>query len=103
MFVLSIRSNSGYPASAARQISGMVAVAPPNFPFLNCCFLIFSASSIPLITTAAVRKLFTPSIGASRCFTPRWSYSMVWFRYLLLRTRTCFGNSPVPFRSDTAR
>jgi len=59
----------GYAARAACQISGIVALLPPSLPILNCSFLIFSASSIPLITTAAVRKLFSPNIGRSRCLT----------------------------------
>src|SRR5215469_13374584 len=62
---------SDYAAKAARQISGMVAVVPPNLPILNCPFLIFSTNSTPPITTAAVRKLFRPSIRPSRCFTRR--------------------------------
>src|SRR4029453_3151540 len=33
---------------------------PPSLPVLNCPFLIFSASSTPLITTAAVPKPFKP-------------------------------------------
>jgi len=40
--------------------SGSVTWLPPSLPVLNCPFLIFSASSTPLITTAAVRKLFRP-------------------------------------------
>jgi hypothetical protein len=32
----------------ARQISGIVAAEPPSLPDLNCPFLIFSASSIPV-------------------------------------------------------
>ena len=98
VFSRSIDSYSGYAASAACQIAGIVAVRPPSFPILYCPFLIFSASSIPLITTAAVRKLFSPSIGRSRCFTRRWSCSMRLFSYLLLRTRTRLGNSPLSDR-----
>ncbi len=86
MFVLSIRSNSGYAASAARQISGMVAVAPPNFPFLNCWFDFLSEFD-PADHHRCGSEALPPSIGASRCFARRWSCSMVWFRYLLLRTR----------------
>ncbi len=56
---------------AACQISGILTLSPPSLPVLNRPFLIFSASSIPLITTAAFRKLFRPGIGRSRCFTRR--------------------------------
>jgi len=48
-----LRSYPGYEAMAACQISGIVAV-------------------LPLMTTAAVWKLFNPGIGRSRCcFTRR--------------------------------
>ena len=43
-----------YAASAARQISGIVALLPPSLPILNCPFLIFSVNSIPLIVTNAL-------------------------------------------------
>ena len=79
---------SAYATRAAGQISGIVAVGPQSLPILNCPFLIFSANLIPLMTTAAVLKLFSPSIGPSRCFTRRWSCSMVLFRCLLLRCRS---------------
>lgn len=59
-------SDIDHAASAARQISGSVARRPPSLPNLNCPFLIFSASSIPLITTSAVLKLFSPNIGRNR-------------------------------------
>jgi len=49
-----------------------VAPAPPSLPNLNCPFLIFSASSIPLITMVADSKLLSPSIGRNRCFILRW-------------------------------
>ena len=62
---------SAYATRAARQISGMVAVAPPSLPIWNGPCWIFSANSMPRITTAAVRKLFRPRIGPSRCFTRR--------------------------------
>jgi len=52
---------------------------------LNCRFLIFSANSIPLIVAAAA-KLFSPTIARIRCFTRRWSCSIMLFRYLLDRT-----------------
>ena len=67
----SIESYPGYAASAACQIAAIVAVRPPSLPNLYCPFLIFSISSIPLITTAAVRKFFSPSMGRSRCLTRR--------------------------------
>ena len=67
----SIDRYSDYAASAAFQIAAILAVAPLSFPNLYCPFLIFSASSTPLITIAAVRKLFSPSMGRSRCFTRR--------------------------------
>ena len=43
-----------HAASAARQMSGIVAWRPPNFSVLNCPFLIFSANSMPPITMSAV-------------------------------------------------
>lgn len=64
-------SDIDHAASAARQISGSVARRPPSLPNLNCPFLIFSASSIPLITTSAVLKLFSPNIGRNRCLILR--------------------------------
>lgn len=57
-------------------------LADVELPLLN-----LSARSMPPITTAAVRKLFNPSIGRSRCLI-RW----------LVRTCTRFGNSPLPRR-----
>src|SRR5439155_7508997 len=44
---------------------------PRAYRVFNCPFLIFSANSRPPMTTAAVRKLFHPSIGRSRCFSRR--------------------------------
>src|SRR5450755_1580521 len=76
------------------HICGIVAVLPPSLPILNCRFLIFSASSTPAMTTIDVRKLFSPNIGRSRCFTRRWSCSILLFKYLLVRIHTRFGNSP---------
>jgi hypothetical protein len=35
-----IRGDSGYAARAACQISDIVALRPPSWPILNCCFLI---------------------------------------------------------------
>ena len=49
---MSIGSDSGYAAEAACQIAGMVAGLAKACRFA-CTFLIFLASSIPLITTAA--------------------------------------------------
>ena len=40
----------------AVQIAGIAVGRPGNFPTLNCCFLIFAASSIPLIVAAAASK-----------------------------------------------
>jgi len=45
-----IEPDSDHAANASRQISGIVAPDPPSLPNLNCPFLIFSASSISLIT-----------------------------------------------------
>ena len=87
----------------AVQIAGIVFGRPGNFPTLNCCFLIFAASSIPLIVAAAASKSLKPSIGRIRCLTRRWSCSIPLFRYLLERTRTRFGIFPSVFRSRTAR
>jgi hypothetical protein len=44
-----------------------------QFGDFDWCFLIFAASSIPLIVTAAVSKRLKPSIGPIRCLTRRWS------------------------------
>ena len=51
---VSIDPDSDQADNAARQISGSVARRSPSLPILNCSFLIFSASSIPLITMSAV-------------------------------------------------
>ena len=83
-----------YAASAARQISGIVALLPPSLPVLNCPFLIFSINSIPLIVTTAEEKFFRPTIARIRCFTRRWSCSIPLFKYLLVRVRTRLGSSP---------
>ena len=64
-------SDIDHAACAARQISGSVARRPPSWPNLNCHFLIFSASSIPLITISAALKFFSPSIGRNRCLILR--------------------------------
>src|SRR5690348_12395286 len=49
----------------ARRVQNSAAMAEPmgSLPTLNCTFLIFSASSIPLIVIAAVLKRLNPSIG----------------------------------------
>ena len=49
---------------------------PGKFPVLNCCFRIFSTSSMPLMVVAAVWNRLNPSIGRVRCLTRRWSCSM---------------------------
>jgi hypothetical protein len=92
-----------HAASAACHSSDIVALRPPNLPVLNCPFLIFSASSIPLIVIAAWSNRLNPSIGRIRCFTRRWSCSMRLFKYWLDRTRTRRGSSPASFISRTAR
>ena len=68
---ISIDPNSDQADNMARQISGSVARRPPSLPILNCPFLIFSASSIPLITMSAVSKLLSPNIGRNRCLILR--------------------------------
>jgi len=68
---VSIEPDADHAANAARQISGIVALDPPSLPNLNCPFLIFSASSIPLITMVADSKLLSPSIGHNRCLILR--------------------------------
>ena len=88
-----------YAATTAAQIAGTVVGRPGSLPTLNWCFLIFAASSIPLIVTAAVSKRLKPSIGPIRCFTRRWSCSIPLLRYLLERTRTRFGIFPSAFNS----
>ena len=64
---LTLGSQGGLPnLRRGRRASGELAD-------LNCPFLIFSASSIPLITTAAFWKLFNPASGqavASRARHP---------------------------------
>jgi len=45
---------------------------PTQFAKFELPFLIFSASSIPLITMVADSKLLSPSIGRNRCFILRW-------------------------------
>ena len=68
---VSIDPDPDHAANAARQISGIVAPGPPSLPNLNCPFLIFSASSIPLITMVADSELLSPSIGRNRCLILR--------------------------------
>jgi len=65
---------SAYATRPAPQISGMVAVAPQSLPIWNCPCWIFSANSMPLRTTAAVRKLPASwRVAASRRGGPvRW-------------------------------
>ena len=70
---------------------------------LNCCFLIFSANSMPRIVTAAVSNRLNPSIGRIRCFIRRWSCSTTLFKYLQDRTRTRRGSVPTSFSLATAR
>jgi hypothetical protein len=60
-----------YAATTVAQIAGIVAGRPGSLPTLNCCFLIFAASSIPLIVIAAASKRLNPSIGRIRCFMRR--------------------------------
>ena len=58
-------------AKTAAQISGAVVAFPVSRLRLNCCFLIFSANSMPGIVTAAVSNRLNPSIGRKRCFIRR--------------------------------
>ena len=58
-------------ARTAVQIPGAVVACPVSGLRLNCCFLIFSASSMPRIVTAAVSNRLNPSIGRIRCFIRR--------------------------------
>jgi hypothetical protein len=50
---------------------GAVVACPVSGLRLNCCFLIFSANSMPRIVTAAVSNRLNPSIGRIRCFIRR--------------------------------
>src|SRR3982750_1105905 len=84
---------SDYAPRIAAQVAGIVVGRPGRLPTLNCCFLIFAASSIPLMVTAAVWNRVNPSIGRIRCFTRRWFCSVPLLRYLLERTRTRVGSS----------
>ena len=58
-------------ASTAAQSSGAVVALPVKGWRLNCCFLIFAASSRPRMVTAAVSNRLNPSIGRTRCFIRR--------------------------------
>ena len=58
-------------AKTAAHISGAVIAFPVSGLRLNCCFLIFSANSMPRIVTAAVSNRLNPSIGLTRCFIRR--------------------------------
>jgi hypothetical protein len=69
-----------HAASTAAQVSGAVVAFPVSGLRLNCCFLIFSASSMPRIVTAAVSNRLNPSIGLTRCFIRRWSCSTTLFK-----------------------
>jgi len=44
---------------------------PDKSPVLNCCFRIFSASSMPRIVILAVSNRLKPSIGRIRCLMLR--------------------------------
>lgn len=57
-FASNERAVCDYAAITAVQMAGIVDGLPGSFPILNCCFLIFAASSIPLILTAAVWNRF---------------------------------------------
>jgi hypothetical protein len=61
----------GYAARTATQMSGAATGLPGKVPILNCCFRIFSASSIPLIVIVAVSNRLNPSIGRTRCLMRR--------------------------------
>jgi hypothetical protein len=50
-----------YAATTAVQMAGIVDGRRGSLPTLNCCFLIFAASSIPLIATAAVWNRLNPA------------------------------------------
>ena len=63
-----IDPDPNHAANAARQISSIVAPAPPSLPNLTSPFLVVSASSIPLITMVADSRLSSPNIGSSRSF-----------------------------------
>jgi hypothetical protein len=56
------------PSIAIRAVYGHFLVSGLR---LNCCFLIFSANSMPRIVTAAVSNRLNPSIGRIRCFIRR--------------------------------
>src|SRR6516225_109211 len=90
-------------AGTAAQISGAVAAFPVTALRLNWCFLIFAASSMPRIATAAVSNRLNPSIGRTRCFIRRWSCSVTLFKYLLDRTCTLPGSFPAVLSLATAR
>ena len=70
-FCLARRLCRFYAARTAAQISGAVVAFPVSGLRLNCCFLIFSANSMPRIVTAAVSNRLNPSIGRIRCFIRR--------------------------------
>ena len=53
-----------HAASTAAEVSGAVVSLPVRGLRLNWCFLIFSASSMPRMVTAAVSNRWNPSIGA---------------------------------------
>src|ERR1700757_3254545 len=92
-----------HAASTAAQVSGAVVSLPVRGLRLNWCFLIFSASSMPRIVTAAVSNRLNPSIGLTRCFIRRWSCSTTLFKHLQDRIRSRRGNLPDSFRLVTAR
>ena len=61
----------GYAARTAAQMSGAATGLPGKVSILNCCFRIFSASSMPLIVIVAVSNRSNPSIGRTRCLMRR--------------------------------
>src|SRR6266481_5552359 len=58
--MFSDRELGAQAASAEFHSSVIVALHPPSLPVLNCPFLIFSASSIPEIVTAALSNRLNP-------------------------------------------
>ena len=74
----------GFQLQAARTaapISGVDFGLLCRFSILNCCFLIFAASSIPQIVIAAVSKRLKPCVGPTLCLIRRWSSAIMLFKY----------------------
>jgi hypothetical protein len=90
-------------ASTAAQISGALVALPVRGLRSNCSFLIFAATSMPRIVTAAALESLEPQHRPEALFYPGVSCSIRLFKYLLKRTCTRPGKVPAAFSLATVR